>query len=132
MDYKVGMKVKIVNEFDYDDPMGINYEMEELKGKIATITYLGTNQYGEYCRIDLDHGEHYWTSTMLAPMVLNKGKPEEKIVDKYIENISIRSRSGLMQPMIVPSSRFTQEYISSFTPTDYQTQLIRRILSEQE
>lgn len=132
MNYKVGMKVKIVNEFDYDDPVGFNYEMERLKGKVATITSLGRGDYGEYYRIDIDHEENYWTDGMLLPLALNKGKPEEKIVDEYIKNISLRSRSGLMQPMIIPSSRFTQEYISSFTPTDYQTQLIRRILSEQE
>lgn len=109
---KTGMTVRIVNEFDYDDPIGINYEMERLRGKVATIISVGENEYGRFARIDLDEGEWAWTKTMIVPLAMNKGKGlEDTNKEKDLENRGKRlvfPRSYLAVPVGDCGSMFAE------------------------
>lgn len=77
----VGTKVRITSNFDYDDPMGINVDMERYKGSYAVVTGKGRNDNGHYVELDIDRGCFKWTSSMLDPMVLNKGKCDATMLD---------------------------------------------------
>lgn len=73
----VGTKVRITSNFDYNDPMGINVDMEEYKGSYAVVTGKGRNRNGHYVKLDIDRGYFKWTSSMLDPVALNKGKCDD-------------------------------------------------------
>lgn len=77
----IGTKVRVTSNFDYDDPMGINADMERYKGSYAVVTGKGRNENGHYVELDIDRGRFKWTSSMLDPMVLNKGKYDATMLD---------------------------------------------------
>lgn len=77
----VGTKVIITSNFDYSDPMGVNAAMERYKGSYAVVTGKGRNNHGHYVELDIDRGCFKWTSSMLDPLVLNKGKHDATMLD---------------------------------------------------
>ena len=77
MRFKVGDKVKVLNDLNVDKMYGGDYvipEMVEWLGKIATISIVGGDYYnldidaivsGDYYKLDIDGGEWCWTDEML-------------------------------------------------------------------
>ena len=77
MRFKVGDKVRVLNDLEVDKMYGSDYvipEMVEWLGKIATISIVGGDYYnldidaivsGDYYKLDIDGGEWCWTDEML-------------------------------------------------------------------
>ena len=77
MRFKVGDKVRVLNDLEVDKMYGGDYvipEMVEWLGKIATISIVGGDYYnldidaivsGDYYKLDIDGGEWCWTDEML-------------------------------------------------------------------
>ena len=77
MRFKVGDKVRVLNDLEVDNMYGSDYvipEMVEWLGKIATISIVGGDYYnldidaivsGDYYKLDIDGGEWCWTDEML-------------------------------------------------------------------
>ena len=64
MRFKVGDKVRVLNDLEVDKMYGSDYvipEMVEWLGKIAAISIVG----GDYYNLDIDGGEWCWTDEML-------------------------------------------------------------------
>ena len=106
----IGTKVRITSNFDYDDPMGINVDMERYKGSYAVVTGKGRNENGHYVELDIDRGRFKWTSSMLDPMVLNKGKCDTTMLEKSLYY------SDIERYMSAPTD-FQMEYLASWSHT---------------
>ena len=77
MRFKVGDKVRVLNDLEVDKMYGGDYvipEMVEWLGKIATVSIVGGDYYnldidaivsGDYYNLDIDGGEWCWTDEML-------------------------------------------------------------------
>ena len=77
MRFKVGDKVRVLNDLEVDKMYGSDYvipEMVEWLGKIATISIVSGDYYsldidaivsGDYYKLDIDGGEWCWTDEML-------------------------------------------------------------------
>ena len=77
MRFKVGDKVRVLNDLEVDKMYGSDYvipEMVEWLGKIATISIVGGDYYnldidaivsGDYYKLDIDGGQWCWTDEML-------------------------------------------------------------------
>ena len=90
MRFKVGDKVRVLNDLEVDKMYGSDYvipEMVEWLGKIATISIVGGDYYnldidaivsGDYYKLDIDGGQWCWTDEMLEEV----GEIEKK---KYIK-----------------------------------------------
>lgn len=106
----IGTKVRITSNFDYDDPMGINVDMERYKGSYAVVTGKGRNENGHYVELDIDRGRFKWTSSMLDPMVLNKGKYDATMLEKSLHY------SDIGKYMSAPTD-FQMEYLANWSHT---------------
>ena len=77
MRFKVGDKVRVLNDLEVDKMYGSDYvipEMVEWLGKIAAISIVSGDYYnldidaivsGDYYKLDIDGGEWCWTDEML-------------------------------------------------------------------
>lgn len=66
MKYKVGDKVRIKDDLQFDTNYGglyITSKMRDLKGQVVTITEIITDAY----RINRDNNIYLWTDEMLEP-----------------------------------------------------------------
>ena len=84
MRFKVGDKVRVLNDLEVDKMYGSDYvipEMVEWLGKIATISIVGGDYYnldidaivsGDYYKLDIDGGEWCWTDEMLEEAIGNE------------------------------------------------------------
>lgn len=108
----IGTKVRVTSNFDYDDPMGINVDMERYKGSYAVVTGKGRNENGHYVELDIDRGRFKWTSSMLDPMVLNKGKCDATMLEKSLYY------SDIGKYMSAPTDfDFQMEYLANWSHT---------------
>ena len=84
MRFKVGDKVRVLNDLEVDKMYGGDYvipEMVEWLGKIATVSIVGGDYYnldidaivsGDYYKLDIDGGEWCWTDEMLEEVIGNE------------------------------------------------------------
>ena len=80
----VGDKVKIREDLDeyeyYGNGVDYIWSMEQYKGKIAKIVDKDSHNL---ITIDLDKGQHYWTTEMFEDKELTKYKRAFEILKKY-------------------------------------------------
>ena len=84
MRFKVGDKVRVLNDLEVDKMYGGDYvipEMVEWLGKIATVSIVSGDYYnldidaivsGDYYKLDVDGGEWCWTDEMLEEVIGNE------------------------------------------------------------
>ena len=95
MRFKVGDKVRVLNDLEVDKTYGIDYvipEMVEWLGKIATISIVGSNYY----KLDIDGGEWCWTDEMLEEVIEMEDKKYIKFDIPEWVNWLARDRSGAL------------------------------------
>ena len=71
MRFKVGDKVRVLNNLEVDKMYGSDYvipEMVEWLGKIAAISIVS----GDYYKLDIDGGQWCWTDEMLEEVIGNE------------------------------------------------------------